>query len=104
NEQECEFAVREDPECSKYFYFQNPTNGANRQCWCYTKNPCCKTCSRRNAGSTWTLYELETTPDPTCSTGVLSEDGNYCCSGTCGKGNCVASGATAQPFEGMCNT
>jgi hypothetical protein len=98
NLDECRAIAAEDSECSNtYIYRQSASS-----CSCYTKTACCKTCSRR-PDATYNTYELSTTADPTCATGIKSVDNVACCSSSCGVGGCVNATMTAvQDQVGFC--
>jgi len=100
---ECRLLASRNSSCSNVYYHQRNANPARGDCWCYLKDPCCRTCSRR-ASANWFVYEMESTPDPTCATGRLSDDGKYCCSGTCGVGLCGVETATTTASVGFCAT
>jgi hypothetical protein len=98
---ECQVLVARNPNCSNTFQWMGSLGPWN-SCYCYSNAPCCLgTCSPISYPAD-SIYELTTTPDPTCSTGVLSADGKSCCSGSCGAGNCVSCTRSTQP--GFCCT
>eukprot|EP01114_Cavostelium_apophysatum_P019332 TRINITY_DN61_c0_g1_i1.p1 TRINITY_DN61_c0_g1~~TRINITY_DN61_c0_g1_i1.p1 ORF type:complete len:1021 (-),score=244.73 TRINITY_DN61_c0_g1_i1:110-3172(-) len=93
---ECSLLVQKDPECSSTFMYapvaswMRGTAMIGRDsfsCTCYKKTTCCKTCSRVYDAN-FMLYETTTKSDPKCATGVLSSDNLFCCSASCGAGNC----------------
>jgi len=99
---ECRILASKNPSCSNYYHQKNALSVG--ECWCYIKDPCCRTCSRK-AATNWFAYEFESSPDPTCAGGRLSDDGSYCCSSTCGLGLCTYEGTAATtPSVGFCGT
>jgi hypothetical protein len=84
--EECQVLASEDSECSNTIVMRGK---APRTCFCYKKDSCCKTCTR-NGATAYGTYELVSTPDPTCATGVKSADNAFCCSASCG--GCAATG------------
>jgi hypothetical protein len=97
---ECNIMASQDTECSNTFSFKKT---APTQCYCYTKKACCKTCSRR-PDAVWDTFQVKVTADPTCTTGVKSADGAYCCSAECGAGKCTATATIQAPVGFCCST
>jgi len=101
---ECRILASQNSSCSNvYYHFKNPNSPVQGECWCYTKDPCCRSCSRRT-GTNWFVYELESPPDPTCAGGRLSDDRRYCCSSTCGVGLCTWEQSSTSASVGFCGT
>ena len=69
---ECKFLTYRDPECSDTFWF---SQNEKPSCVCLKKNPCCGGCSpvHRSSGD---IYEINSTPDPTCATGTTFGEPN----------------------------
>jgi len=96
---ECRLMTEEDPECSSIFMIKQVTPF---RCFCYTKQTCCKVCTR-SIDANYNTYEVTSVPDPTCANGVLSSGNTGCCSRECGAGNCVTNpGNGSKPPVGFC--
>jgi hypothetical protein len=95
---ECGVLVEQNTNCSSRYIYT--TAG---MCYCYHKDPCCITCSRRKDTNA-NVYETVTKPDPTCATGVLSADGKSCCSAKCGVDKCIANNANLNQPGFCCST
>ena len=93
---ECRALAAENANCTKYFYMRN---SSPFKCYCYSNNPCCLNCSRLPAPA-FVSFELTSVPDPSCSTGVLTSDSLYCCSGSCAKCSTVTG---VSDNVGYCN-
>jgi len=87
---ECRALAEEDSSCSNHFIYR----AASSACSCYTKDACCLSCSRR-PDATFTTYEKDSAPDPTCARGIRAADNSACCSASCGAGNCRNNTMTA---------
>lgn len=90
---ECAAKAKADPDCGEWVMHQgnnpsNPTGSTTRGCDCFLKHACCGNCTPVDSYfRNWQWNVLSTkkqTGDPTCVTGVKSEDGAYCCSMGCG--------------------
>jgi len=97
---ECDLLAQRDPSCSSKIMRRVSTP---LRCYCYTTQACCKECSRR-PDATFNMYELTSTPDPTCATGILSADGRSCCSASCTAGKCIPTTAAQDPVGFCCST
>lgn len=91
---ECAILAARSPDCSNRYMHYRPT----QKCYCYSSNPCCKSCSRRPDQHS-SVYEVVATPDPTCATGILSAEKTVCCGAECGS--CVSSNYTIDAV-GFC--
>jgi hypothetical protein len=100
--EECYQLTANNPNCSSTFVWSSNTT-FTRKCFCYSKQTCCSSCSRR-VDSTTSTYEITSTADPTCAKGVLSADNKSCCSASCGAGKCGTNTATAQESGFCCAT
>jgi len=98
---ECYELIARNPNCSNTFMWQY--NSSISRCYCYPNLPCCSTCSRRADVAT-AVYEITSTPDPNCLTGVFAADNSTCCSGSCGAGKCLPSTGVAVPNGFCCST
>jgi hypothetical protein len=98
NVDECAAMAAADTECSSTYMI---TKASPQKCYCYKKEACCKTCSRR-PDTAYVTYEQSTTADATCATGIKSADNTVCCSASCGAGNCGTSTAAVDAV-GFCS-
>ena len=96
--EECRALAARDPDCSNIALIKLVEP---QKCYCYTNLACCKDCSRRTDPA-YQVYQVSTSPDPTCATGTLSSDGKSCCSGTCAS--CVNSAALLDSVGFCCST
>jgi hypothetical protein len=96
---ECRAMVAKDKNCSNYYNYRvSPPY----RCYCFTNQECCLNCSRK-VDPLFVTYEMKTTADPTCATGVLSADGSFCCSASCTAGKCQATSEDTLLAVGFCS-
>jgi hypothetical protein len=99
--EDCNVLVGRDSQCSDKFFWRP----SNKECYCYLKDSCCKTCSSKSS-SIYNIYRTTSAPaeiaDPGCTKGTKSDDGKICCEASCKK--CVASLGNISTEDGLCTS
>jgi len=80
--EECHLLAQSDEDCGNTYFM-----GSDQYCYCWRQEDCCGSCLVGLSGQPFDIYELDPgEPNPTCEGGVLSTNGNLCCSEDCVDG------------------